>query len=74
MTEQTKLATTENEVPVTMVLLGAAAGALVGAAVVYTLARQKSVTVQLKPAQALKAGMLVLGTMRQLAALLEEGV
>jgi len=74
MTEQTELVTTEGEVPATMLLLGAAAGALVGAALVYAVARQRSTSVRLTPMQAVKAGALVLGTLRQLAALMEESV
>ena len=72
MTEQAELVMTESEVSPAMVALGAAVGALAGAAVIYALARRKTVTVQIKPAQALKAGALVLGTLRQLAALLAE--
>ncbi len=72
MTEDIERTTTENAVSTTAVALGAVAGALVGAAVAYALARQKGAVKQVKPAQALKAGMLVLGTLRQLAALLEE--
>jgi len=74
MTEQTELVTTEGEVPTTMLLLGAAAGALVGAAIVYAVARQRPARVRLTPVQAVKAGALMLGTLRQLAALMEESM
>ena len=72
MTEQEELVTVESEVSPAMVALGAAVGALAGAALIYALARRKTVAVRVKPAQALKAGALLVGTMRQLAALLAE--
>jgi hypothetical protein len=56
------------------VLLGALAGAVAGAALAYAYTRQSGGRKgRLSAARAFKAGMLLLGTARQLAALLEEG-
>ncbi len=56
-----------------VILLGALVGAMAGAALAYVYSRQgEGRKMRLSPARAFKAGMLLLGTARQLAALLEE--
>ena len=63
---------THGEVPTEALLLGAFAGAIFGAAAAYLWAKRQGVEARLDGKRALKAGMLLLGTARQLAALLAE--
>ncbi len=56
-----------------LILFGAVAGALTGAALAYLFGRRTGKQeIRLSATRALKAGMLLLGTARQLAALLDE--
>ncbi len=70
--EHTEEAMVKAEVPAEMLVVGAFAGALLGAAAAYFWARQHNAPKRLDRSQALKAGMLLLGTARQLAALLAD--
>ncbi len=60
------------EVPASALVVGAFAGAVLGAAAAYFWARQQGAPKRLDRSRALKAGMLLLGTARQLAALLAD--
>ncbi len=70
--ERTEKAIVGAEVPPGVLIVGAFAGAMLGAAAAYFWARQQGAPRRLDRSRALKAGMLLLGTARQLAALLAE--
>ncbi|HFC08623.1 MAG TPA: hypothetical protein ENJ54_02025 [Chloroflexi bacterium] len=80
MNSPTPMATPETTLPVVqepqqgkMILLGALVGAMAGAALAYAYSRRGGARkVRLSASSAFKAGMLLLGTARQLVALLEE--
>ena len=54
------------------ILVGAVLGAALGAAAAYAFSRRNNRPQKITAGQVFKAGMLLLGTARQLAALLEE--
>ncbi len=54
------------------VAAGAMLGAMAGAGLAYVAARRNPRALRLSTPQALKMGMLLLGTFRQIAAMLEE--
>jgi len=62
-----------SEAKATVILAGALVGAAVGAALAYAWAREaRASRLHLSPSKAIKLSMVLLGTARQMAALLEE--